>query len=461
MRTISLKYILPAISLLLLVSCSTPRHFQRNTIDTEGLYGTAETDSSTLSDLPWQEMFTDPLLLDYIREGLENNLDLQIAVQRVAEAEAYLAQSRASLLPGINAIGTGVYTRNPESVYPDGPREVNSYQLGLEASWEVDIWGKLRSSKRAAYANLLASDAGRKAVETRLIANIASTYYNLMALDAKLAITRQTVKNNIDLVETMKVLKESGRVTGAAIVQSEAARYAAEVTIPDLEQQVRETGNNLCLILGRNPGNLERGTLAGQSIQQPLQTGIPAQLLDNRPDVMQAEYAVISAFEMTNSAHAYFYPSLTLNASTGFAATELDELLDPVSFAANVAGGLAAPLFNKRTNVSRLRVAKAQQEQALLSLRHALLNAGQEVNNAIGIYQAARTKASLRSQQLTALEKSVEYTRELLNYGSATYTEVLNAQQSLLAAQLNRVNDQQQQLNATVSLYRALGGGWR
>lgn len=462
MKTNSFKQILPAFGLtVLLWSCSTPRHFQRETIDTNGLYGTVEAGSANLADRPWQELFTDPQLVSYIGTGLENNLDLQVAIQRVAESEAYLAQSKAMLLPGINAVGTGVYTRNPESVYPDGPREVNSYQLGLEASWEVDIWGKLRSSKRAAYANLLATDAGRKAVQTRLISSIATSYYNLLALDAKLLITRQTVRNNIDLVETMKVLKESGRVTGAAIVQSEAARYAAEVTIPDLEQQLRETTNALCLLLGRTPVELQRGKLTEQKYGTLLQTGVPAQLLDNRPDVMQAEYAVISAFEMTNSARAYFYPGLTINASTGFAATRLDELLDPAAFAAQVIGGLAAPVFNKRANVTRLKVAKAQQEQALLSLRQALLNAGQEVNNALGTYQSASQKASLREQQLIALEKSVEYTRELLNYGSATYTEVLNAQQNLLTAQLGQVNDKLQQLNATVSLYRALGGGWR
>ena len=301
------------------------------------------------------------------------------------------------------------YARNSEDIYPGGPREVDSYQLALEASWEVDIWGKLRSSKQAAYANLLATDAGKKTVQTRLISNIAATYYNLMALNARMEITRQTVKNNIDLVETMKVLKESGKVTGAAIVQSEAARYAAEVTLPDLEQQMNETNNTLCLLLGRTPIKLKHGSLSEQNFGDLLQIGVPAQLLDNRPDVMQAEYSVISAFEITNNARAYFYPSLTLSASAGFAAYDLDQLLDPTSFAATIVGGLASPLFNKRGNVTRLRVAKAQQEEALLSLRNALLNAGQEVNNALGNYRAAEQKSELRALQLEALEKSVEY----------------------------------------------------
>jgi outer membrane protein, multidrug efflux system len=462
MRSISVKNSILAVGIAgVLISCNTSQHFQRETVNTDGLYGFESTDTTNLSNMPWQELFTDPLLKAYIVEGLKNNPDLQIAIQRVTESEAYFAQSKAALLPGINAKATGNYTRNSKSLTPDRPRETGSYQLGLEAGWEVDLWGKLSSTKRAAYANLLATDAGRKAVQTRLIANIATAYYNLSALDAKLSITRQTVQNDINLVETVKVLKESGRVTSAAIVQSEAARYAAEVTIPDLEQQIRETQNALCLLLGRTPEEIQRNPLSAPMDASLLTTGVPVQLLDNRPDVMQAEYDVMSAFEMTNNARAYFYPSLTLTASTGFASGTLDNLLSPASFASSVIGGLTAPVFNKKVNVTRLKVSKAQQEEALHNLRYMLLNAGQEVNNALGMYDTADRKIDLRKQQISSLEKSVEYTRELLNYGSASYIEVLNAQQSLLGAQLSSVNDHLQQLNAVVSLYRALGGGWK
>lgn len=463
MRIQNIKHFIAAVGLaVLLFSCGTSRHFQRNTVNTEGLFGKQEvTDTANIADKPWRGLFTEPHLQKLIQEGLNNNLDLQVAVQRVKEAEAYFSQSKAAMLPGISAQGTETYTRNPKSLYPDGPREVNTMQLGVQASWEVDLWGKLRSSKRSAYANLLATDAGRKAVQTSLITGIVSAYYTLVGLDAKLAITEQTVKNSSDLVETMKALKESGQVTGAAVVQSEAARYAAEVTIPDLKQQIRETENALCLMLGRTPGNIERGTIDEQALTSVLQVGIPAQLLDNRPDVVQAEYDVMSAYEVTNSARAYFFPALTLTASTGFAAKDLSSLLDPASFAANVIGGLAQPLFNKKVNATRLKVAKAQQQEALLNLRNVLLNAGQEVHNALGSYDAAVKKIDLRQKQLDALIKSVDYTKELLNYGSATYTEVLNAQTSLLSAQLSGVNDKLQQLDAVVSLYHALGGGWK
>jgi len=463
MRTNSIKYIILIAGIAAIIaSCSTPRHYKRGMVSTDKLFGdTVITDTTTLGNLQWRGLFTESRLQKLIQEGLDNNQDLQLAIQKVAEAEAYFSQSRAALLPSLSANGKGTYIRNPKSIYPDGPREVNTYQLSADASWEIDVWGKLRSSKRASYANLLASDAGRKAVQTRLISNIASAYYTLTGLDAKLAITRQTVKNNIDLVETFKILKESGKVTGAAVVQTEAARYAAEVTIPDLEQQIREAENALCLLLGRTPGTIDRGKIEEQTLSPILKTGVPAQLLDNRPDVMQAEFAVMSAFEMTNNARAYFYPALTLTATTGFAAADLNKVLDPTSFAANVIGGLAQPLFNKRINSTRLRVTKAQQEEALISFRNTLLKAGQEVHNTLGSYESSVQKMALRKQQLDALIKSVDYTKELLNYGSATYTEVLNAQTSLLSAQLNSVNDQLQQLNALVTLYRALGGGWK
>ena len=463
MKTHSLKNItLALIAASLLLSCSSSRHYERSSESTDGLYGTATADSTAnLANEAWENLFNDPILDSLIAEGLRNNLDLQAAVQRVKASEAYFKQGREAMLPAINAQGGYTYVRNSESTYPDGPREYQGQQLALQASWEIDIWGKLNTAKKAAYADYLGTDAARKAVQTSLISNIAMAYYNLLALDSQLKITKETVVTNTNLVETMKILKDQGSVTGAAVVQSEAARYAAEVTIPDLGQQIKAAENTLCLLLGRTPGTIERGTLENQQASSMLTIGVPSELLDNRPDVMQAEYAVISAFEMRNNAKAYFFPSVTLTATGGFESLDLSDLLDPGSFMANVVGGITEPLFNRRANRTRLEVAEAQKQEALLSFRSTLLNAGAEVNNALNTYDASVRKMELRQKQLESLEKSVEYTKELLTYGSATYTEVLNAQQSLLAAQLSNVSDQIQKLNAVVTLYRALGGGWK
>lgn len=445
-----------------LYSCSAPQHFQRETISTIGLYGNSATaDPTSIADKPWRELFSETYLQQLIQEGLKNNPDLEIAVQKVVEAEGWFSQSRAAFLPNISVGVNGTKTLNPGTIYPISMLEMGSYQLGAEASWEIDLWGRLRSSKRAAYARLLASDAGKKEVQTRLIANIATAYYTLIGLDAKLDITRQTVKNDMEQVEIMKVLKESGKVTGAAIVQSEATRYAAEVTIPDLEQQIRETENAICLLLGRVSGTIERGKIDGQTLSAVLKTGVPARLLDNRPDVMQAEFSVMNAYETTNNARAFFYPALTLTASRGFVATNFSQFFEPITFASNLVAGLAQPIFNNKINETRLKVAKAQQEEALVNFRNTLLNAGQEVQNALGAYESSVQKIALRKLQLDALIKSVDYTKQLLTYGSANYFEVLTAQTNLLSAQLSSINDRLQQLNAIVSLYRALGGGWK
>jgi outer membrane protein, multidrug efflux system len=463
MKMLNKKIIFILGLIAIMTGCGSQKSIKLQSVKTDGLFGNAPLSGTTsLANMPWNELFTDVYLQPLIKEGLENNFDLQIAVQRVNEAEAYLQQSKAALLPDLSAAGKGVYNRNSESIYPNGPSESKNYQLGVESRWELDIWGKLRSSKRAYYANLLYSDAGRKAVQTRLIADIANTYYNMLALDARLAITKETVQNYIDLVSTMNMLKDSGKVTGAAVMQSEAARYAAEVTIPDIKQEIQEAQNTLCLLIGRTGGTIiERGTIDKQTPVPVMQIGVPAMLLDNRPDVMEAKFLVIKSYEMTKNAHANFYPSLTITASSGLAAIDMDELFDPGSFAANIIGGITQPIFDRKANTTRLKVAKAQQEEALLNFKSTLYNAGNEVQDALGSYQSTIRKTELREMQINALVKAVDYTKELLTYGSANYTEVLNAQQSYLSARLSNVNDRLQQLKAVVSLYRSLGGGWK
>ena len=239
----------------------------------------------------------------------------------------------------------------------------------------------------------------------------------------------------------------------------DASRYAAEVTIPDLKQSIRETENQLNLLLGRVPGPVTRSSI---DVQQPvmlLKTGVPAQLLANRPDVAAAEYNLRYYFELTNVARTYFYPALTISASGGY--TSYLSLTGPGSWVSNLRAGLTQPVFNQGLNKARLKIAQEQQQQAALGFRTAVLTAGQEVSNALYSYQTAIEKADSRRLQLQNLEKSVEYTQELVRYGFANYTEVLNAQQSLLSAQLQRINDHLQQLQAVVYLYRALGGGWK
>jgi outer membrane protein TolC len=307
----------------------------------------------------------------------------------------------------------------------------------------------------------LQTQAGARVVQTSIVSTIANFYYRLLALDEQLVITEQTVRNWDTTVTTMRALKEAAVVTEAAVVQSEAQRYAAAVTIPDLKQGIRETENALSVILGTPPSAISRSRLQDQRVAADLRTGLPAQLLANRPDVQQAEFAYRNAFELTNVARTAFYPALTISGSTGLSSLALSSFLDPSSLAASIGAGLTQPIFNRRLLRTNLAVAQQEQQAALFQFRNTLLTAGQEVSDALSLHATAIEKIDVRAFQLTALQKSVEYTQELLRNGFANYNEVITARQSLLSAELGTVNDRLQQLQAVVNLYRSLGGGWR
>jgi len=415
------------------------------------------TDSMSMAAVPWKEMFSDTLLQKLIQEGIDNNLDLKIAMSRIKEAQANYQQGKAALYPSLTLNASGPVNYSGKLVSPTA-----LFQLYGSAGWEADLWGKLKNTKRASMAALLQSEAYKRAVQTQLVSDIATNYTALLALDAQLEVTLKTVKNRELDVEIMKKLKESDVVTGAAVVQSEANRYSVEVTIPDLRQNIRAVENSLSILLGRSPGSIIRGSLTSQHAWTNLQTGVPAQLLSNRPDVMEAEYQLHYFFELTKAARTYFYPSLTITAQGGWTNGSVSQLFSASSLFGNVIGGLIQPVFNHGLNKQRLSLAKAQEAESLDAFKKTLLNAGQEVSNALYNYQTATDKIKIREQQISFLQKSVEYTKELLKYSANTnYTDVLTSEQSLLAAQLNSVSDQVQQLQAVISLYRSLGGGWR
>lgn len=446
------------IAILFLMSCKVNEHYKLPAVKAEAnLYrDIINPDTASLSDIPWKQLFKDSLLQSLIQEGIDNNPDMKIALARIKQAQANLRQSNAAFFPSlqVNANGPLFSTNIPASG--------DLFQLYGSASWEADIWGKLRSSKKAALALFLQSDAYKKAVQTQLVANIATNYISLMALDAQLQLTLKTVENRKEEVETVKKLKESDVVTGAAVVQSEANRYSVEVTVPDLRQNIRITENVLSTLLGRTPGGIERDSLNQQQFWNGLQTGVPLKLLSNRPDVMEAEYQLQYYFELTRVARTYFYPSLTITAQSGLANGNISQLFSPASFFANIAAGLVQPIFNHGLNKQRLEVAKAQEEESIESFKKTLLNAGMEVSNALYSYQAATDKLRTRESEISYLQKSVEYTKELLKYSANTnYTDVLTSEQSLLSAQLNSVTDKVEQLQAVITLYRSLGGGWR
>jgi len=461
------KYILMVIAAALLSACVTQKYERPKTLSTDNLYrDQASADSTTIADMPWQTVFKDQKLNALIQKGLDQNLNLKNAIENIVQARATLRQTKLSYYPTLDFDANA--TRNKQSKAAlNFPAGINintlttTYKMGFSTSWEADIWGKLSSSKRAALATYLSTDAAKQAVQTQLISDIANNYFLLLSYDKQLEITKSTLESRIKNVEVIKALKEGAIVTGASVVQSEANQHAAEVLIPDLKRSIRETENALNILLGQASGPIERGTLGDQVIPEKIAIGLPAQLLENRPDVRQAEFDFRTAFETTNMAKTYFYPSLTLTASGGLSTLQLKNFFDQSIFY-SIIGGLTQPIFNQGLNKARLTNAQSRQVQAFNNFQQSLLVAGQEVSNALYAYEMAVEKEDSREKQIEALEKAVDFTQQLLEYSSATnYTDVLTSEQNLLAAQLSGVNDNLQKLQAVVDLYRALGGGWK
>lgn len=450
---------------VLLQSCFAAKEYTRPDLENEALYRTDHlmVDSLSMADISWKDLFTDSYLNDYIEKGLNNNLDIRIALQNIEAAQAYLKQGRAGYYPTVDAAATYSRTENSENGQlgnlSNGTLE--QFQLSGSLSWEADIWGKIRSSSRASQASYLQTVAAHQAIKTDLVAAIATTYYQLMGLDKQRKVIQETIVTRKSGLETTIALKEAGQVSEVAVKQTEAQLYTTEILLIDIDTNIKLLENTFSILLGESVDGIIRNSLDRQQLDMPLRTGVPADLLTNRPDVLQAEYGLINAFELTNVARSNFYPSLRLTASGGFQSLELDNWLDASSLFSNLAASLAQPILNGRRIRTQYEVSKAQQEQALLNYKRTLLIAGKEVSDALYIYDAESRKIEMREKELQSNSLAETYSEELLNHGLANYLEVLNARQNALNSELNLIDAQLGKMNALVTLYEALGGGWR
>ncbi|MEH6406207.1 MAG: efflux transporter outer membrane subunit, partial [Leeuwenhoekiella sp.] len=411
------KYIVLIATSFSLHSCFVAKDYERpEEVVKEANYRTDNIaqDSLTIADVSWRDMFTDKTLQSYIEEGLVNNIDIRVALQNILASEAYFKQGKAGYFPSIS--GGATYTHqelSSNSQFGSLFSSLDQYQISADLSWEADIWGKIRSQKRAFQASYLQSIAAHQAVKTELIARIASSYYELLSLDEQIRITKETVATRENSLETTKALKDAGNVTEVGVKQTEAQLYNAQAIVIDLTNQSRLLENTFSILLGKGPTSIERTTLEDQKITTDLKTGVPAQLLRNRPDVISAEYNLVNAFELTNVARSNFYPSITLTATGGLQSLDLDKLFDPDSFFATIVGGLTQPIFNKRLNKTQLEVAKAQQEQARLNFRYAIINASKEVSDALYTYDAASEKIIIKEKEFEAYDLATDYSEQL------------------------------------------------
>lgn len=449
---------------IVLQSCFSAKEYSRPTLnETENLYRTENlpTDSISLAAVSWKNLFTDQYLQNYIAEGLAQNMDVRIALQQMIAAEAYAKQGKAGYLPSVS-IGADVthqeLSENSQfgDLFSGG---IDTYEIAANLSWEADIWGKIKSNVRATQAAYLQNVAAHKAIKTQLIASIANTYYNLLALDAQLKVTQQTIATRKSSVATIKALKEAGQVTQVAVDQNIAQYNSAQALAVDIETAIFKTENTLSILLGKTPQHFERTALDDQKITEEIVLGVPTLLLRNRPDVIAAEYGLIQSFELTNVANSSFYPSLTLTASGGLQSLDVDDLFDTSSLFATIVGGITQPIFNQRKLKTQKEVAIANQETALLNFKKTLLTAGNEVSNALFTYESEVKKYEYRKNEVEALRMAETNSEELLKNGYANYLDLLTARQSALSAELNVIDSKLQQLVAVVDLYEALGGG--
>jgi NodT family efflux transporter outer membrane factor (OMF) lipoprotein len=447
-------------------SCFVAKDYKRPELKTADLYRNevVSTDTTSLANLSWDKIFTDPLLQGYISKGLQNNLDIRIAMQNLVAAQATMKQGKAGYFPTLS-VGTDwthqELSRNSQFGAFLADRSTNQFQMLANLSWEADIWGKIRSNKRAANAAYLQTTAVNQAIKTQLISNIAVIYYQLLSVDGQIKVAEETLINRNQSIETIIALKKAGNVSEVGVKQTEAQKYATEIIIADLKNSLIILENTMSILLGETSRKIERNTFESQSLPPAITLGVPANLLRNRPDVIAAEYNLITNFEMTNVAKSGFYPTLRLTASGGLQSIDLKEWFSANSIFANVITGLTQPIFNQRQVRTKFEIAKANQEKAYLQFEQSLLTAGKEVSDALAQYNNETYKIEVRTKQADALKKASQFSDELLTYGLANYLEVLVAKNDALNAELSLVDNKFQQYKAVVQLYKSLGGGWQ
>lgn len=455
------KILLSAAAVLMLCSCGIYKKYERPAdMVADSLYGAAfqTADTTSIADLGWRELFTDPHLQALIDSALVRNTDLRTAALRVEQAEAALKIARLSYVPSFNFAPDGAVSgfNNFETVKTGAGW---TYTVPVAASWEIDIFGKKTNAKRQAQASADMARDYEQAVRTGLISGVATQYYTLLMLDEQLSIAVSTCDKFKESVRVLRAMMDAGMANEVAVAQMEGAWYQVEAAVEDIRRSINELENSLCTTLCQTPRHIERGHLADASFPAELKTGVPVALLCRRPDVRASEKNLASAYYAVNAARADLYPSLSLSGVAGWTNNLGGTVMNPAGLLLNAAASLFQPIFNSGAMRGKVKIARADQEAAALAFQQTVLNAGAEVNNALTQYQSALSKEEWRTRQVESLSDAVTKTEKLMQYTSTTYLEVLTAQQSLLQARTSQAQDTYEKITSVITLYRALGGG--
>lgn len=410
-------------------------------------------DSSALGNLSWREVFTDPTLQSYIEQALANNTDLKNAKLNVDIAQARLEGAKLIYYPSVTFAPNGAGTKFGDTDMKWG------WQLPLTVSWQADIYGQQTNTKRQAESAVVQTDAYRQAVQSQIIAAVASTYYTLVSLNNQMRILDENAALAGETIKTMKDMKELGRYTEVAVVQSQAQEQSILASKPDVKLGIAQANNTMSLLLNTQPREWPVNSASELSLPARFTSGVPMSYLAARPDVRAAEQTFAQAYYATNVARANFYPQLSITATGAYGTLMGSSVIDPAKWLINLAGSLAAPIFDKGKNRATLKAAKYAQEQALNSFQYSILSASTEVSNALANIDAYTTKQGYTQAQEQALRKAVNYNKDLLKLSTTTYLDVISAQQSLLGSQLSLEGVKLNNNLAVITLYQALGGG--
>jgi multidrug efflux system outer membrane protein len=455
----------------LLTGCAVGPNYHRPAVKPPEVFrgspdATPQTELTSLADIKWFELFKDSQLQELVRIALVQNYDLRSAVARVDAARANLGITRADQFPNIAASGEITTLRNSTSGAFPLPQSVQSRTFGGVAlnllSFEVDIWGRLRRATEAARADLLASEENRKAVITTLVSDVASTYFNLIELDSELEIARRTLTSREGSLELIRVRRQGGVATLLELRQGEQLVYTAEQAIPNIEQLVEVTENQLSLLLGRSPGAITRGrSLTDQEQPPAVPPGLPSSLLERRPDIRAAEQNLVAANAIIGVAKAAYFPQISLTGFLGFQSNQLSSLFTGPTKTWQFVPQLTQPIFTAGRIGSNVRLAQAQQEAALVQYEKVIQTAFVEVSDALIQYRKVREVRAKQEQLVTTLQdrSSLAYMR--YRGGVDTLLNALDADRDLFDAELALAQTRRNELLVLVQLYRALGGGWQ
>ena len=450
----------------LLASCGVYNKYERPDVNTAGLIrdvlidtdtlAVAPQDTASFGNLPWRSVFTDPQLQQLIEQGLAHNADLQNAALTVKMYESMMTAAKLAFLPGIT-IGGNNPVGTISTLYSDPSVTTKSYSIPVSASWTLDLFGNILSQKRSTQMKLLGFKDYQMAVRAQVVSGIANSYYTLLMLDEQLRIVTEMSKISKETWEMMQLQHQLGRVRSTNVQSAEAAYLSTLTQANDFRRQIRSTENALSLLLGQAGQQIPRSTLAEQYLPSEFSTGVGVALLQNRPDVHNAEMSLAACFHDVQTARSKFYPNITVGASAAF--TNSNGSLNPGKWLTSLFGSLTQPVFQRGALIVGLKVSKLQYEQAFNTWQNAILKAGNEVSNALVNYNQYDLNSKLEVQRVKVLTKNVEDTKALYQSSGSSYLEVLSAQQQLLSAQINQVTDDFNKMQAVVSLYTALGGG--